>query len=156
MVNDSIGLIKAETVISVKILNSLLANSYVLAVKLQNFHWNVKDHRFYMLHEFFSDQYKDLIEAIDEIAERIRMLNEYVSATMSSYLKQSSIEEEIVNVSSGDKMLQSLVKDNLLIIDLLRSGIDQVSNTSDQGTLDFLINRLRYHEKILWMITSHL
>lgn len=156
MVNDSIGLIKAETVISVKILNSLLANSYVLAVKLQNFHWNVKDHRFYILHEFFSDQYKDLIEAIDEIAERIRMLNEYVSATMGSYLKQSSIEEEIVTVSSGDKMLQSLVKDNLLIIDLLRNGIDQVSNTSDQGTLDFLINRLQYHEKILWMITSHL
>ena len=99
---------------------------------------------------------KDLIEAIDEIAERIRMLNEYVSATMGSYLKQSSIEEEIVTVSSGDKMLQSLVKDNLLIIDLLRNGIDQVSNTSDQGTLDFLINRLQYHEKILWMITSHL
>jgi starvation-inducible DNA-binding protein len=155
MVNDSIGLIKAEVSVSVKVLNAFLANSYVLVVKVQNFHWNVKDQRFYMLHEFFGDQYKDLVDAIDEIAERIRMLGEYVSASMSSYLDQSAIEE-VLNVQSGDSMLQSLAKDHCTIIDLLRGGIGQISQTQDQGTLDFLIGRLQYHEKILWMIKSHL
>jgi starvation-inducible DNA-binding protein len=155
MVSDSVGLTKAEVAISVKVLNALLANSYILAVKVQNFHWNVKDQRFYMLHESFGDQYKDLIEAIDEIAERIRMLGEYVSASMSVYLSKSAIEE-VVNLQSADSMLQSLAKDHCTIIDLLRNGIEQISQTQDQGTLDFMIGLLRYHEKILWMIKSHL
>lgn len=156
MMDNFIGLSPSDIDISVKVLNSLLSNTYVLSVKVQNYHWNVKDPRFYMLHDLFSDQYKELIKAVDEIAERIRMLGKPVAASMSHYLKLCTIEEANETLQNGDLMLQSLAKDHHDMIDLLRHGIEQVGQTQDQGTLDFLIGRLQYHEKMAWMTTSHL
>lgn len=49
-------------------LSVLLADSYMLYLKTQNFHWNVKGPRFYELHKMFEEQYTALATAIDEIA----------------------------------------------------------------------------------------
>ena len=59
-------LTKDDIHISVKVLKELLANAHVLSVKTQNFHWNVEDMRFHMLHAFFSEQYTLLIDNIGE------------------------------------------------------------------------------------------
>lgn len=132
----------------------LLASSQILAIKTQNFHWNVVDARFSMLHELFGKQYEELVEAIDEIAERIRMLGGRVNGTAANYLKHS-ILQEAGNISSGSEMLEVLSKDHQLIIIFLRELIEKVTLTHDQGTLDFLIARLQEHEKTLWFINSH-
>ncbi len=146
---------KKDIKISADGLFKLLATSQILAIKTQNFHWNVVDLRFYMLHELFAKQYKELVEAVDEIAERIRFLQIVVSATASNYLKNSIIDET-VDISSGKDMLEILAKDHQLIVNFLRNLIETVSLTNDQGTLDFLINRLQYHEKAVWFIASHI
>lgn len=133
----------------------LLASSQILALKTQNFHWNVVDARFSMLHELFGKQYEELVEAIDEIAERIRMLGMRVNAAAADYLK-NSILQEAGNISSGNEMLKILAKDHQLIISFLRDLIEKITLTQDQGTLDFLIGRLQSHEKTLWFINSHI
>ncbi len=132
----------------------LLASTYVLAAKTQNFHWNVKDARFSMLHDFFGAHYSQLIEAIDEIAERIRMLGIPVVASLTSYL-ESSIIKEAGDISDGTMMLAILTQDHQALISLIRDFIEKVNVTKDQGTLDFLVNRLQHHEKMAWMISSH-
>lgn len=154
MTSKFISLSKDDINVGVKVLNELLANTYILSVKTQNFHWNVQDSRFYMLHDFFSDKYNELSEAVDEIAERIRMLGEHVPGAMAFYLKLGCLEEAEI-IKDGDLMLRALTKDHNIIITALRTAIEQVSQTEDQGTLDFLISRLQYHEKIAWMTSSH-
>ena len=52
----------------------LLADSYLLYLKTQSFHWNVTGPHFHSLHEQFEDMYTELVQAIDAIAERIRAL----------------------------------------------------------------------------------
>ena len=53
-------------------LSKLLADTYTLYVKTQGFHWNVTGPRFHDLHKLFEEQYNELADANDEIAERIR------------------------------------------------------------------------------------
>ena len=52
----------------------MLADSFCLYLKTHNYHWNVKGPMFQTLHVMFMDQYTELWNALDEIAERIRSL----------------------------------------------------------------------------------
>ena len=45
-------------------LKVLLANTYTLYLKTQNYHWNVVGSNFIMFHEFFEKQYEQLAEAV--------------------------------------------------------------------------------------------
>lgn len=140
---------------AILILSHLLADTYILYTKTQNFHWNVVDPRFYQLHKFFEAQYEELAEALDVIAERIRMLGGQAPGSMQKFLELSSLNEALEKLD-GDKMLQQLAEDHHFLADSIRSSIEETSKSGDEGTTDMLINRLRSHEKNRWMLKSHL
>lgn len=135
-------------------LSTFLADTYLLYVKSQNFHWNVTDPRFHSLHEFFEDQYEELAEATDLIAERIRAVGEKSPGAMQEFLDLSRLKESEKNLS-GNEMLTTLLNDHGSIIQWLRNAIDQSIKWGDQGTADLFIERLRVHEKTAWMIKAH-
>ncbi len=60
----------------VSILNTDLADEYVLLTKTKNYHWNVIDSRFNDLHKFLEEQYELLEKMVEALAERIRSLEE--------------------------------------------------------------------------------
>jgi len=136
-------------------LSQALANTYLLLIKSQNFHWNVVDPRFHSLHAFFQEQYEALFEAVDEIAERIRMLGMKSPGSLREFLDLGSLDEADVNLS-GDEMLQDLLSDHEAVISGLRNMIKEAMDYGDEGTGDMLIDRLRFHEKTVWMLRSHL
>ena len=76
-----------------KQLEILLADSYIVMLKTQNFHWNVKGPLFTSLHQNFQVQYEELFLAVDEIAERIKALGEYAPASYEYYQKISKIKD---------------------------------------------------------------
>ena len=49
-------------------LGEVLLDSYALMLTTQVYHWNVEGPQFYSLHEAFEGQYRDLFEAVDELA----------------------------------------------------------------------------------------
>ncbi len=53
-------------------LKMVLADTYALYLKTQNYHWNVTGPNFKSLHLLFEEQYTDLAQAVDSVAERIR------------------------------------------------------------------------------------
>jgi len=136
-------------------LSLFLADSYILYLKTQNYHWNIESHGFYFLHKMFQEQYEDLAEAIDMIAERIRGLKEKSPGTMKEFVKLSSLKE--ASGKETDKgMIKQLTKDHEQIIALLRNLIIEAQKENDEGTADMYIERLRVHEKTAWMLRSHL
>lgn len=139
---------------SVEHLQKLLANTYLLALKTQNCHWNVTSPNFSMLHELFGSQYEALSDAIDEIAERIRMLGERTSATFQEFLKLATLTEN-ADIKTADAMITALLDDHERIITELRATLKALEASDDEGTIDFLIGRLRDHEKTAWMLRSH-
>lgn len=149
---------KSETIAfskSIPLLAALLADTYVLYVKTQNFHWNVIDPRFAMLHKFFEEQYESLAEGIDEIAERIRMMQGVSPASMQEFLKLASLKESSGR-KSGDQMLKELLHDYEQLICFCHDIIKKTNDEGDEGTADLVIKLLRDHEKAAWMIRSHL
>lgn len=146
--NDSIRMKSAEH------LKILLANTYLLALKTQNCHWNIISPNFSMLHELFGTQYEGLSDAIDEIAERIRMLEEKTPATLREFLTLTTLTENDV-FKSAEEMIFALLKDHEKIISELRATLKALESSNDEGTIDFFIGRLRDHEKTAWILRSH-
>jgi starvation-inducible DNA-binding protein len=136
-------------------LSMLLADTYVLYVKTQNFHWNVIDSRFYSLHLFLEKEYKKLEEAIDKIAEHIRKLGQVAPGSLKQFLDMTSLKESTGDLT-GDEMLEELLKDHESLCHFLRERIILASKLGDEGTADLLIQLLRTHEKSAWMLRSHL
>ena len=87
----NIGLSEKERKDVANGLGDLLADSYSLYLKTHNFHWNVEGPMFRSLHLMFMEQYTDMWNALDEIAERIRALGHYAPGTYAEFLKRSTI-----------------------------------------------------------------
>jgi starvation-inducible DNA-binding protein len=135
-------------------LSQLLADTYILYIKTQNFHWNVVDPRFYSLHKFFEGQYEELEEAIDTIAERIRALGVRSPGSMREFLEIGTLTEAEGDLT-GDQMIHQLVDDNEKIANFIRPHIQAFQKAGDEGSADLLIERLRAHEKTAWMLRSN-
>ncbi len=74
-------------------LSHLLADSFTLYLKTHNFHWNVTGPMFNTLHVMFMDQYTELWNALDMIAERIRALGVAAPGTYAEFAKLTVIKE---------------------------------------------------------------
>lgn len=140
-----------------KALASILADQHVLYQKTRNYHWNLTGHRFHTLHELFEKQYRELVEAIDETAERIRMVGGVSPGSMAEFLKAASLKEAPGKLIHGEEALESLAADHESCVRSLRKAIvDLDEKTDDAGTVDFLTDLIRGHEKTAWMLRSHL
>lgn len=136
-------------------LRQVLADTYVLLVKTQNFHWNVVDTRFYSLHKLFEEEYEDLQDAVDLLAERLRVFNVPAPGSMSRFLELTTITES-GETKDSDLMLLELYQDHQILSQFLREGIALADQHDDPGTADIYTQRLRAHDKTAWMLRSHL
>ena len=133
----------------------VLAETYTLYLKTQNFHWNVRGTEFYSLHLLFEKQYQEMAEAVDEIAERIRALGFFVDASFSAFAERSSIKEE-ENVLNAKEMLTSLVQGHEMLIREGRRVAEIADRELDFATVDMLGRRLGAHEKMAWFLRSQI
>ncbi|MCO4754097.1 MAG: DNA starvation/stationary phase protection protein [Bacteriovoracaceae bacterium] len=136
-------------------LSSILADSYFLYLKTHNYHWNVEGPRFKELHEMFEEQYTEMAQAVDDIAERIRTLGFKAPGTFKEFNKLTSIEEIEGDIDSN-KMLEDLGKAHESIARKSREVIGIASEIHDEATADLLTARITTHEKTAWMLRSTL
>ena len=134
-------------------LKAVLANSYALYLKTQNYHWNVKSPNFKSLHELFETQYDDLAEAIDEIAERIRALDVSVPASFDIFKKNSKIQDGNEE-NNAQTMVKELYQDNQMIVEIITSTLKLAQESGDEATADLMIKRTEVHQKNAWMLKS--
>ena len=136
-------------------LERVLADTYALYLKTQNYHWHVKGPNFKSLHELFEVQYKDLADAIDVLAERLRALDATAPATFKALDSLKTIDDGDANVSSHD-MVQDLVNSQQQIIKLIHDALKIAESENDEGTIGLLTDRVTYHEKARWMLRASL
>ena len=92
--NINIGISDKQREEIAKNLGNLLADSYMLYLMTHNYHWNVTGMNFQSLHAMFEEQYTELAEAIDAIAEQIRTLGHFAPGSFKEYSKMTTITEE--------------------------------------------------------------
>jgi starvation-inducible DNA-binding protein len=136
-------------------LKAILADTYTLQLKTQNYHWNVEGPNFRGLHLLFEEQYNELFLAVDVLAERIRALGEKAPATSSEFAKLSKIKEG--NSSFDDfEMVKDLYQTNLTVSENLKKALEKADKADDASTADILTQRVTVHDKASWMLKSSL
>lgn len=134
-------------------LSKVLADSYTLYLKTHNFHWNVTGPGFPQLHQLFEDQYTGLAAAVDEIAERIRILGFPAPGSYKEFAKLASIEEA-EGVPQAKQMVEQLAADNEAVARTARSVFPAAESAHDEATVDLLTQRMAAHEKAAWMLRA--
>ena len=136
-----------------EVLSKVLADTFVLYLKTHNFHWNVKGPQFISLHKMFEEQYRDLWSALDDIAERIRTLDQPAPGTTAQFKQLAEIKEKDSLPAAMD-MLSELISDNEAVLRTIRTALSTAQDAGDEATAGLLTDRLSYHEKQVWMMKS--
>ncbi|WP_101759499.1 Dps family protein [Oceanicoccus sp. KOV_DT_Chl] len=134
-------------------LSSALANTYLLYLKTQNCHWNVVGPLFFSIHKLTEQQYQDMAEAIDSIAERIRILGFIAPGSFLQFSKVAVIKEELGS-PKAEAMIAELAEDNEMCSRLLREAVVAAEKVNDVKTADLLTDRIGQHEENTWMLRA--
>ena len=134
-------------------LSVILADTYALYLKTQNYHWHVRGPQFISLHQLFETHYRELAEAVDGIAERIVILGFKAPATFKDLEHLKSLKDGDSHGSSND-MLQELAQDHGILLREIKKAIMGAQKSNDEGTVSLLSDRISAHEKAHWMLTA--
>lgn len=132
-------------------LAQLLADTYTLYVKTHGFHWNVGGRDFRSLHLMFEEQYEELAEAVDLIAERIRAIGPFALGSLGEMAGRSSVVDE-VGPRDAMAMVRRLIEAHETVVRDARVALDAAEAASDPVTVDLVTGRMAVHEKTLWML----
>lgn len=152
-----IGLLPRNVRAVIGILTVALASESIFYIKLRKFHWNVKGESFMELHKLFEEQYDDISDKIDSLAERISGFGGNAIGTAEEFIRYSEVKEEPGHNCEQKEMLEKLVADHQTIIRYLRKSVDETQNLyRDTGTSNLLTDMMTDHEKLMWKINQYL
>jgi len=134
-------------------LKTLLSTVYSLAIKAQNYHWNVTGSNFSEYHEFFGEFYEEVGGSIDSIAEMIRVVGSFSPGSLSRFQELTRIEDEL-SIPESAIMFARLARDNDVVITTLYEARSVAESQGQFGVVNFLEDRITAHEKHRWMLKS--
>ncbi len=138
-------------------LAKILADETIIYIKTKNAHWNTEGADFYTMHKFFETQFGQLDEMIDSVAERIRTIGHYPPSTLKLYLSLTHLTEQKSEKNDSQGFIKELLDDHQSTIIVLREYIKSFTNDfHDLGSSDFLTGLMEMHEKMAWLLRSHI
>ncbi len=132
---------------------NVLADTYRLIFKTHAYHWNVEGPAFYSVHKLTEEQYTDMFEAADELAERIRALGLLAPNSLADITARSVIKDAEKPLSAGE-MLDDLARDHEWLAHRLHALVELVEGRRDPVTEDLATTRSAFHEQAAWMLRS--
>ena len=137
-----IGITEKDRKAITKGLGNLLADTYTLYLTTHNFHWNVTGPMFNSLHDMFMQQYTELWNAVDPIAERIRSLGFPAPGSYAEFAKLSSLPDAPAKPPKALEMVAILAKGHESAAKTARALYPVVEKASDEPTADLLTQRI--------------
>ncbi len=132
----------------------VLADSFMMYLKAQGYHWNVEGILFPMLHDFFGKIYEEVYGSIDVTAEEIRALGGVAPHTLIEFDKYRTVMDTSATGAQG--MIADLVQVNQAVLSSLMQAFRLAEAANEQGLLDYLAGRIDAHKKHNWMLTTTL
>lgn len=130
-----------------------LADTYRLLFKTHAVHWNVEGPMFLSVHTMTEEQYENLFQAADELAERIRALGHLAPSTLTSIVSNSVVQDKEKPASAGE-MCEELAADHERVAHRLHALIRIAGQHEDPVTEDMATGRAAFHEKAAWMLRA--
>jgi starvation-inducible DNA-binding protein len=138
------------------LLNARLADSIDLQTQIKQAHWNVKGANFIALHELFDKINGDVLEYVDDIAERLVQLGGVAQGTARAVAARSTLNEYPLGAADGlahaDALAAALAKYGAGV----RKAIGEADELGDLDTADLFTGVSRGVDKWLWFVEAHL
>jgi starvation-inducible DNA-binding protein len=140
----------------VALLNARLADTFDLYSQLKQAHWNVKGSDFIQLHELYDQIAEDVLEHVDEIAERATALGGLALGTARAAAAASTLDEYPLDAVAGMDTVEAIADRLAAYAATVRAAIETALELDDQDTADLFIEVSRAIDKHLWFVEAHL
>ena len=150
----NVGINEAKREDIAKGLARLLAETYTLYLKTHKYHWNVTGPMFQTLHTMFETQYTELALAVDEIAERIRVMGVKAPGSYTEFAELGTVKDDPTADVDATDMVKNLLADHEQVVRTAKDILPLLDGANDEGTNSLLGARIEYHEKTAWMVKS--
>lgn len=140
----------------VDLMNQSLADCFDLYSQVKQAHWNVKGPHFFQLHTLFDELAGEVLEYVDELAERITALGGVARGTARMSAEASSLTEYPDDIFNGMDHVEALVQRYAAFGREAREGIDKSGELGDANTADLYTEISRGIDKRLWFLEAHL
>lgn len=134
-------------------LTGVLADSNILMIKSQVIHWNVVGPLFQPIHDMTERHYRDLFDAIDTIAERIRALGQLAPMSFADMLTHAHLIEQN-GPMDAQSMVEALIADHEAMARRFRELSARAADAADGATEDLSNARMAFHEEAVWMLRA--
>lgn len=135
-----------------KNLNVLLSDLNVFYRKLQNYHWNVQGKDFFNIHAKLEEYYDEINEQIDEVAEKMLMIDMQPLGTMKDYLANTTIQEAENAKIDENSVYPILIKDYDTLLNQVKTIKKQADDQSCYMMSSFMDELISSYKKHLWML----
>jgi starvation-inducible DNA-binding protein len=150
--NDLSSAIRTKTV---ELLNARLADAIDLQTQVKHAHWNVKGPNFIALHELFDKINEDVLEYVDELAERAVQLGGVAQGTVRVVAQHSTLSDYPATAVDGRSHVEALSSVLAAFGKSARQAIDTANELRDLDTADLFTEISRGIDKWLWFVEAH-
>ncbi|MBN9570345.1 MAG: DNA starvation/stationary phase protection protein [Alphaproteobacteria bacterium] len=133
-------------------LNGLLADSFALYLKTNNFHWHISGPHFRSYHLMLDDHAAEIYATTDVLAERVRKLGGTTLRSIGDIARHQSIKDNDKDFVTPLDMLKELMNDNKAMIKSLQKAHDICDKHEDVGSASFLEEFIDAAEKRNWFL----
>jgi starvation-inducible DNA-binding protein len=127
------------------------ASALVLYLNYKKYHWLTFGPHFRDLHLLFEEHGTQVLESIDELAERALMIDGKPLADPAQYLPAS-----LVPPSQGDRSVKQMVEEAISahdkVIKQMHDDADAATRAGDIGTADLYTRLVQVHQKARWFL----
>ncbi len=134
------------------VLNRLLADSFALYFKTKNFHWHVSGPHFRDYHLLLDEQAAQIIDATDDIAERVRKVGGQTLKSVNQVAAQTTVAANEADYVEPSDMLAELLEDNRAYVASLRTAHDVADEHNDSATASLIENWIDQTERRVWFL----
>jgi starvation-inducible DNA-binding protein len=144
----------AKTV--VQHLRTELANAWVFYANLKHYHWQTFGPLFRDTHLLFEEFATAVHGTIDELAERIRMLDQDVDlVTLRDYQEAAEVKSSKLS-QSVKVMLMEAHASALTVLSGMIAAVAAADKENDPGSVDLFSKTVQIYEKFAWFLSQML
>jgi starvation-inducible DNA-binding protein len=129
-----------------------VANAFVLYANYKHYHWQTYGPLFRDLHLMFDQFAKEVLEATDDMAERIRMIGQNVENVQLKQMQEAANVHSSVPDQSMREMIEEADANSLVVIRDMREAAKIADENNDPGTVDLFSKIVQIHEKQEWFL----
>jgi len=132
------------------------ADLYVAHVALHQVHWYMRGRGFLVWHPKMDEYMEALDGHLDEISERLITLGGSPFSTLTEFLQNSEIEEEVGEFRNVEESLERVLEIYRYLITLFQEALDVTDKEGDDVTNDIFVGAKADLEKTVWMLAAEL